>query len=79
MNKLYGLRALKFTNCEDIHSSFVCESSKNLCGMIYLNKAGKEHLIHANILILILIIIEIGLSKNRKVIISSNKIKKILH
>ena len=42
MNNLYGLSSKKYTNFEDIRSSFVCESTKNLCGINILIRLGKN-------------------------------------
>jgi hypothetical protein len=32
MNHAYYLKSRSFSNCEDIHSAFVCKSSNDLCG-----------------------------------------------
>ena len=42
MNKAYSLKARKFINCEDITSSFVCESTGKICGRKLIIQVGTK-------------------------------------
>lgn len=57
MNKSYSLKARKFINCEDINSSFVCDSTEKICGKLIFIKVGIKHKIYVFIIIVIHIII----------------------